>query len=253
MIGTPIAQARAPYLFNAYFASRGEDRIMVPLDVSTAALAGFVDMVRDATNCDGFVSTLPHKRALLGLVDEASETARALESVNVVRRDQGGRLSGDMADGAGFWNGAASAGFDPTGNRIVLAGTGAAGTAIAYEFAQRGGAHVALWSRDEGEVEALAARLAGTGLTVQREMPTSLEDYAMAINATPVGMANAPGTPFPKELLSTLPKDAYVADAITDPLETQLLRDAAALGLRTVDGQAMTLGQFRRLRDTLGV
>ncbi|MGQ2903149.1 MAG: hypothetical protein ACT6RL_01745 [Neoaquamicrobium sediminum] len=41
------------------------------------------------------------------------------------------------------------------------------------------------------------------------------------------------------------------ADAITDPLETQFLRDAAALGLKTVNGQAMTLGQFERLREFL--
>jgi len=131
MIGTPIAQVRSPVLFNAHFAEQGIDCVMVPLDVSVAALDGFVAMVRDADNCDGFVATLPHKRALLKLVDEAGPTARALECVNAVRRNPDGRLFGDMADGAGFWNGVRNTGFDPLGKAAVLAGAGAAGPDVA--------------------------------------------------------------------------------------------------------------------------
>ncbi len=253
MIGTPIAQARAPLLFNRYFAERGEDRVMVPVDISISALAGFVAMIRDAGNCDGFVSTLPHKRALLDLVDDISPTAAALESVNVVRRDRDGRLAGDMADGAGFWNGVTAAGFDPEGRSVVLAGAGAAGTAIAWEFAMRGGKRIALWSRDMQEVAPLAARLEPTGIAVERGMPASLDGFSMAINATPIGMAHAPGSAFPAELLSTMPASGYAADAITDPLETEFLRNASSCGLRTINGQAMTLGQFQHLRAFLGV
>lgn len=253
MIGTPIAQARAPFLFNRFFAEGGIDRVMVPVDVSVAALPDFVRMVRDASNCDGFVATLPHKRALLDLVDEASETAQALESVNVVRRNADGSLAGDMGDGAGFWNGAAAAEFDPNGKAVVLAGAGAAGAAIALEFAFRGGKRIALWSHVEQEIEALAPRLASTTVKVERGMPSSLASYDMAINATPLGMAHAPGSAFSPTLLQTLPHTAFVADAITVPLETALLRDARHLGLRTIDGQAMTLGQFERLREALGL
>lgn len=248
MIGTPIAQVRSPLLFNSYFSERGIDRVMVPLDVSVAALAGFVAMVRDAENCDGFVATLPHKRALLKLVDEAGPTARALESVNAVRRMPDGRLLGDMADGAGFWNGARDAGFDPFGKCAALAGAGAAGTAIAFEFAQRGGRRLAIWSRSRDEVDALASRLAGTGIDVVVGLPESLGGYDMAINATPLGMHYAPGSAFPPELVATLPAGAFAADAITEPAETAFLASARACGLRTVDGRAMSRGQFDLLR-----
>lgn len=253
MIGSPIAQARSPVLFNRFFQSRGLDRVMVPLEVSAAALPEFVAMVRDAGNCDGLVATLPHKQALLGLVDSASPTAVALESVNVVRRDTDGTLHGDMADGAGFWNGAAAAGFDPAGKAVALAGAGAAGTAIAYEFAQRGGRRIAVWSRSQEEVEGLASRLERTSVEIDRAMPASLDGFAMAINATPVGMSHAPGSAFSARLLETMPTGAFAADAITDPLETLFLRDARLLGLQTVDGQAMTLGQFERLCEALGL
>ncbi|MHB2267770.1 shikimate dehydrogenase family protein [Aliihoeflea sp. PC F10.4] len=251
MIGTPIAQVRSPVLFNRYFAEHGVDRVMVPLDVSAEALPYFVRTVRDASNCDGFVATLPHKRALLELVDEVSETARQLESVNVVRRDADGRLFGDMADGAGFWNGAEANGFDPKGKSIVLAGAGAAGSAIAYEFARRGGSHVAIWSANEAEASALQVRLAPTGVAVTIGMPASLDAFDMAVNATPVGMRHAPGSVFSSGLIATLPAHAIVADAITDPVETQLLGMAAGRGLATINGHAMTLGQFGYLLKAL--
>lgn len=253
MIGSPVAQARAPYLFNAYFAEHDADRIMVPVDVSARAIPDFVAMIRDAANCDGFVSTLPHKRRLLDLVDDASPTAKALASVNVVRRSADGRLSGDMSDGAGFWNGVSRAGFEVEGSSVVLAGAGAAGVAIAHEFAERGGRRLAIWSREEQEIEALVSMLAGKELVVERGMPASLDRFSMAINATPIGMAHAPGSVFPRALLATLPAGSFAADAITDPLDTQFLRDAIALELRTVNGQAMTLGQFERLRAFLRV
>ncbi|MFN3764192.1 MAG: shikimate dehydrogenase family protein [Aliihoeflea sp.] len=248
MIGTPIAQVRSPTLFNRYFAERRIDRIMVPLEVSVDTLDGFVAMVRGAENCDGFVATLPHKRALLTMVDEAGPTARALESVNAVRRNPDGRLFGDMADGAGFWNGARAAGFEPFGKSAVLAGAGAAGTAIAFEFAQRGGRRLAIWSRSDDEVGALARRLAGTGIEVATGLPESLDSYDIAINATPLGMDYAPGSAFSPELVATLPTGAFAADAITEPTVTQFLAAARACGLRTIDGRAMACGQFELLR-----
>lgn len=253
MIGTPVAQVRSPLLFNRHFAANGINRTMTPLDVSAAALPFFVRMVRDASNCDGFVATLPHKHALLPLVDEISQTARELESVNVVRREPDGRLVGDMADGAGFWNGAARSGFEPRGKSVVLAGAGAAGTAIAYEFARLGGKRIAVWSRNETEAQALQARLAPTGIAVTVGMPVSLAAFDMAINATPVGMNHAPGSVFSSNLIATLPARAIVADAITEPAPTELLRIAAARGLKTVDGYAMTLGQFSYLLKSLDI
>jgi len=253
MIGTPIAQARSPGLFNAHFARTGQDRVMVALDVSPAALPGFVATVRDGPNCDGFVSTLPHKHALPALVDDASPAAIALDAVNVVARMAGGRLYGDMTDGAGFWNGVAAAGFDPRGTSVALAGAGAAATAIAHEFAVRGGRRIAVWSRDAVEIDALAARLAGTPLRVERGLPDSLSAFSMAINATPLGMPHAPGSAFSPDLLATMPRDGWAADAITDPLDTEFLTTARALGLGAVNGAAMTRGQFERLRDVLGV
>lgn len=253
MIGSPIAQARSPHLFNAAFALARQDRAMVPLDIAPGALSDFVAAVQGMANVSGFVATLPHKQALAALVDVRSDTATALGSVNVVRRDPDGRLFGDMADGAGFWDGAAAASFSPEGQSVILGGAGAAGTAIAYEFAVRGGRRIALRSRDSEEVKLLQARLAAFSIAIETTPAFDLSGFAMAINATPVGMAHAPGSLFSTAEIASLPQTAFVADAITEPIETQLLRTARERGLRTIDGNAMTLGQFDRLRRVLGL
>lgn len=246
MIGAPVAQTRAPYLFNHRFAETDSNRVMAPLEVPTERLAQFIDTVRGAENCEGFVATAPHKAALVDLMDGLSSRAQALGLVNVVRRNDDGTLTGEMLDGPGFWAGAAAAGVVPKGRRIVLGGGGAAGAAIALSYAEGGGREIAHLGTPN-ETARLAALVAPLGTTVQANLPVSLEAHDMVINATPVGMAHEPGCLFTRELLATLPPDAMVADTITAPLETELLRRARALNLSCLDGNAMTRGQFDQL------
>lgn len=253
MIGTPIAQARSPVLFNRHFARHGLDCVMVSLDVQPEGLGAFLRVVRDAKNCDGVVLTLPLKRAAAELVDDISPRARALGSVNVIRRSDDGQLSGDMMDGPGFWNGVAGVGFDPDGRRMALAGAGGAGMAIAYEFAAKGGLHIDLVAESQDDQARMERTLSGTSTTLDFGLPASLAAHDIVVNATPVGMAAHPGTLFPPILIDTLPDWALVADAITDPLETELLQSASRRGLKTVNGHAMTGGQFDLLARFLGL
>ena len=253
MIGSPIRQARSPFLFNNHFRRLGLDIVMTPLDVSPVALEGFVATIRGASNCPGFVATLPHKTPLEKLVDERTPRAAELGSVNVVRRKDDGCLVGDMVDGPGFWNGVARAGFEPRDRNMVLAGGGAAGTAIAHEFAARGGRRIALICRSDSEFDRLRDLLSTMPVEFTRTMPKDLAEWDIAVNATPVGMAHAPGTLFDRRLLASMRKGSFVADAITDPIQTRLLTDATELGLHVIAGHAMTEGQFDLLVRFLGV
>jgi shikimate dehydrogenase len=253
MIGSPVAQARSPSLFNAHFAEAGIDRVVVPLEVPRAGVAGFLEVVRHASNCDGVIVTVPLKAGVLEGVDVATERARALGAVNVVRREEDGRLSGDMTDGPGFWAAAEGHGFDPEGKRIVLSGAGAAATAIAHEFVLRGGRAITVTTGVPAEFDQLSGLIAEHGIDIAAGRPTDLSGFDMAINATPVGMDHAPGTPFAKPLLATLPSNALVADAVTEPAETRLLADARSLGLEVMAGEEMTRGQFGLIGEFLGV
>lgn len=251
MIGTPIGQVRSPALFNAEFAASGADRAMMPIEVQPADLGALFALARGAGNCDGIVLTVPHKQAAFDLVDAASERARALRLVNVVRRDPDGRLVGDMTDGVGLWKAAASQGFEPAGKAIALAGAGAAGTAIAHAFAAAGGREIRLVEADEARLAGLESGLRPTGIRVTRGAGDSLAGIDLVMNATPVGMGYKPGCLFTRDQIASLPAHAIVADAITDPLETELLKLAKARGLATIDGNAMTAGQFRTMLDFL--
>ncbi len=252
IIGAPITQTRSPLLFNRYFTKAGVDRVVVPLVVRPDQVAAFLSVVRQASNCDGVIATVPVKHSLFALVEAPTERARELEAVNVIRRDADGRLSGDMADGPGFWNAASAHGFAPEGKRLALAGAGAAATAIAHEFARRGGHHVSVATSEPGEFDRLARLLAGR-IDLASGMPEDLSGYDIAANATPLGMAHAPGTPFTRKLLASLPRRALVADAVSEPAETVLLAQARTLGLATMAGDEMARGEFRLIGDFLGV
>ena len=253
MIGTPIAQAGSPALFNRYFAKAGIDRVVVPLDVKPDHVPSFFAMIRDAENCDGAIVTIPHKQATAKAVDERTPDADRLGLVNVVRRRPDGRLVGDMTDGRGFWSKAAEMGCAPQGRTALVAGPGAAGTAICDAFLAAGGKALTLVGRDAAELEPALAILPGDILTPATTMPDELSGFDVVVNATPVGMAYAPGNLFPPELLATLPKSALVADIITDPVETELLKAATALGLATFRGRDLNEGQFRIIGGHLGV
>ncbi|MEX6505328.1 shikimate dehydrogenase [Jiella sp. M17.18] len=248
MIGSPIAQVRSPILFNRIFSGDGADaRAVVPLEVQPNHLDAFFALLRGAGNCDGVILTIPHKEPAFELVDSMSERARALEAVNVVRREPDGRLVGDMVDGVGFWAAADEAGFCPAGKTLVLAGAGAAGTAIALAFAQGGGRAVRILDSEPRRIDRLAEKLAGSGCAVEALSDARWAEVEAVVNATPVGMAYRPGSLFSDDQLACLPADGMVGDAITEPAETALLRAARARGLAAVDGHAMAAGQFRAM------
>ena len=253
MIGTPIAQAGSPALFNRHFAETGTDRVVVPLDLKPDHVAAFFAMLRDMTNCDGAIVTIPHKQATAKAVDEKTPDAERLGLVNVVRREPDGRLVGDMTDGRGFWSKAGEMGFAPKGRAALVAGPGAAGTAICDTFLAMGGSTLTLVGRDDAELAPAMEILPDQQMTATTSMPDDLSCFDVVVNATPVGMAYAPGNLFPKELLSTLPKSSLVADIITDPVETKLLQAATALGLATFRGRDLNEGQFRIIGGHLGI
>lgn len=252
MIGSPIAQARSPSLFNSHFEALGLDCAVIPIELGEQAIGDFFRTVRGWTNCIGVILTIPYKRAALSHVDETTARAALLGAINVVRRAADGRLFGDMTDGPGFWNGAETAGFQPAAKNVIMIGGGAAASAIAAEFVVRGGGRITAICRDADEEQALSQTLCAEA-SFFIETPVSLHDFDMLINATPIGMAYAPGLPLDRSLIETLPSSALVADVITDPAQTELLRLAAARGNPTLGGEAMTRGQFQLLAAALGI
>lgn len=144
-------------------------------------------------NLDGLVVTVPHKVAMLGLVDRLSDRAGLAGALNhLARREPDGAWLGDMMDGAEFCGGLAASGFDPAGRSAFVVGAGGAGSAIAAELA-RLGARVRIFDVTAGRAGSLAAWLRAAGCDAEAAILPNPGGADLVVNATPLGMQ--PGNP----------------------------------------------------------
>jgi shikimate dehydrogenase len=192
---------------------------------------------------DGLNITHPCKQAVLPLLDELSDDARFLGAVNtVVLRD--GRRIGHNTDWWGFAENFRRAMPDAPRARVVQLGAGGAGAAVAFAAMTLGVGQLTIIDVDPSRAAAVADALCGR-FGAGRVVAAGDPEAAMAqadglINTTPVGMDKYPGTPMPPGLLQP---SQWVAEIIYFPLETTLLREARAIGCRTLGGGGMAVFQ----------
>ncbi|WP_139804366.1 shikimate dehydrogenase, partial [Pseudomonas aeruginosa] len=128
--------------------------------------------------------------------------------------------------------------------RQVQMGAGGAGAAVAHALLAEGVERLVLFDVDPARAQALADNLnqhfGAPRALAGSDLAGALGDAQGLVNTTPVGMAKLPGMPVPAELLRA---DLWVAEVIYFPLETELLRQARALGCRTLDGGTMAVFQ----------
>ncbi|MFJ4345471.1 shikimate dehydrogenase family protein [Pseudomonas sp. NPDC089401] len=254
IVGSPIAQVKSPENFNTWFANHGHDLAMLPIDLQAMALGTFTDTLRGWHNLRGCVVTVPYKQALASQLDGLSERAAALGSVNVIRRQGDGRLLGDNVDGAGFLGAAQQHGFQAAGNSALVVGCGGVGSAIAYALAEAGLAQITLSDPSVARVGALGEVLGNR--FPELEIATrysSLEDFDLVVNASPVGMGNSTELPLPAALLETLRPTTLVADVVTSPEVTPLLEKARERGCPIQTGAQMAFAQLGHLGAFMGV
>jgi shikimate dehydrogenase len=229
----PAGHTRSPAMHNAAYAALGLDAVFVAFDVAPARLAAALAGAR-ALGVRQLAVSIPHKEAVIAHLDEVDETARRIGAVNTVTlRD--GRLVGSNTD----WLGVARALERETklaGRRAVVLGAG--GTARAAVFALREHrARVTVLNRTPARAEALARELgaddAGALVALGRL------EHDVLVNPPSVGLRSEE-TPVPAGALRA---GSVVLDAVYDPPETRLLRDARARGARTVGGKWMLVEQ----------
>ena len=191
----------------------------------------------------GLNVTYPCKQAIVPLLDELSEEARAMGAVNtVVIRD--GRLIGHNTDGAGWAWGFRRALPQADLSRVVLLGAGGAGAAIADAVLRLGARHLVIVDQDPQRAAGLAQQmhqLHGAGrASAGADIASALECASGLIHATPTGMDKLPGLPLPASLLRP---DLWVSEVVYFPLDTALLQAARKAGCATADGGGMAVGQ----------
>lgn len=237
IIGWPVAHSRSPRLHGFWLDRHAIDGAYVPLPIRAedfaAAVRGLV-----AAGFAGANVTQPHKLAAFAICDSTDESARRAGAVNTLVFSEG-RISGSNTDGWGFVANMRAHGVDPAAGPALLLGAGGGARAIAAAL-QAEGVTVTLTNRTRAHAEELARHLPGLRVIDWEHRNAAVADHALTINATSLGMAHHP----PLDLdLSRAPRDAAVCDIVYVPLETPLLSDARARGLRTVEGLGMLLHQ----------
>ncbi len=229
----PAGHTRSPAMHNAAFRSLGIDAAYLAFDVPPERLAAALAGAR-ALGIRQLAVSLPHKEAVIPLLDEVDGQARRIGAVNTVTR-RGERLCGANTD----WIGAVRALERETplsGRRAVVLGAGGSARALVFGLRERG-AHVTVLNRTVARAETLATELSAEGAGPLDALGSTPHD--VLVNTTSVGLGSD-ASPVPADAIAP---DCVVLDAVYDPEQTRLLRDAAARGARTVPGKWMLVYQ----------
>ena len=245
VFGHPIGHSLSPAMHNAAIQALGLDYVYVPFDVDPRDLGKAVDGVR-ALGIAGVNVTIPHKEAVIEFLDEVTQDALEIGSVNTIA-NVGGRLIGSSTDGPAFLRSLVETGYDPKGSKAVLVGGGGAGRAVAFALV-KSGARVVVIDEAPGKAERLAADVrnvagadAAKGESDLASVGGHLSDANLLVNCTPVGMyPNVDRMPISEDLLR---EDVTVYDVVYNPLRTKLLQCAERKGARAVSGIKMFVYQ----------
>lgn len=193
----------------------------------------------------GFNCSLPHKVAVIEHLDGLGDSAAVMGAVNcAVLRE--GKFIGENTDGKGFLQSLRSV-TDPTGKTVVLFGAGGAARAIGVELAFAGARRIVVVNRDEARGRALE-ELLNRRTKVEADLVHWTSTYAVpesadiVVNATSIGLY--PDIDGRLDLdVKTLRPGLVVADVITNPPRTALIREAEARGCKVLDGLGMVVNQ----------
>lgn len=246
LIGNPVSHSMSPAIHNAAFMELGLDNIYVAFQVEDvkSALAG----MRALDNFRGMSVTIPHKIEVMQYVDEIPDVDRYIGSINTVVKEDG-KLIGFNTDGPGAMKAIVDAGVELAGKNVLMLGAGGAARAIAFTLTQKGNiARLVLLDINEEFLSRLAGDLkSGTDALIVEDTldPVKVKEHMVSadliINCTPVGM-------HPNEDASLVDEDLFrpgqvVFDVVYNPLETKMLRQARAKGLKVIQGVEMFINQ----------
>ncbi len=251
VIGDPIAQSKSPAIHNFWLEKLGAAGTYGRTLVVPGGLPDYVARTRDNPDWRGCNVTMPHKEAIMPLLDRLDPLAARIGAVNTVVREGDGTLTGHNTDVAGF--------LEPLTPWLEqkhlfrmarVLGTGGAARAIVAALSDRGFV-VVLAGRNPAKAQAMLDELArGTdhhAVDMAHFAPPT--DFAfddregildLVVNASALGMAGQAPLAFD---FSHAPPGSVIYDIVTHPLETPLLEQARAAGLATIDGLAMLIGQ----------
>ena len=250
LLGHPVSHSRSPQIHNPSLQKQGVDAMYLLADVAPENLPDAVAGLR-ALGAMGANVTIPHKEAVLPLLDDCSDRARAVGAVNTLvcttQADGSVHLWGDNTDVPGFLDPLAPQWAALRGQPAVVLGAGGSARAVVYALlTEVQPSHLTMVARTVSRGNAIRSQLGpytgDTLMDVQAELTADVMASArLIVNCTPVGM-------HPNEGLSPVPSNAWQShhiayDLIYNPTETRFMKDARAGGGMVIGGMPMLIAQ----------
>ena len=232
VIGYPLGHSLSPTMFNAAFSTSGLNAVYLAFE--TRDINGCLKGMK-ALGTKGMSVTIPHKSAVIPLLDQVDGLAKRIGAVNTIINNEG-RLAGHNTDALGALK-ALEEKMELAGKTCLIIGAGGSARAIAYILRERS-VRITITNRSYGRGEELASSLKCPFIPLKE-----IEDIQadLLIQTTPVGM-------YPRDGESIIRPDALkqgsvVMDIIYNPVETRLLAMARARGCLTINGLSMFIHQ----------
>lgn len=242
VIGSPVAQSLSPLIHAHWFEEAGLNGVYSAIDVAPNKLAAVFDQFK-REGFSGFNITVPHKTAILPLLDKIAPAARQMGAVNTVKIAADGTTTGINTDGIGFIKHLKNAAPGwPKDRPALLLGAGGAARAAALALLNDGVPLVMISNRTREKASLIAEEI-GRGRMVAidwDERSDAVAGAGLVVNTTVLGMQGQASLDID---LSSALRDTVVYDIVYKPLETALLKQARQYGLKTVDGLGMLVYQ----------
>lgn len=252
LIGSPVGHSGSPEMYNTAFQELGLDYAYVAFDVKEDQVAEAISAMK-LFKMRGMNVTMPDKTEAAKHVDVLSPAAEIIGAVNTIVNDEG-KLTGYMTDGEGFVNNLRDKGVEIRGKKLVVAGGGGAATAIQVQSALDGARELSIFNKKDGFFQ----RTLETAEKIKKAVPEivvnvydiddiekmteEIQSADIFANATIVGMKPMEDQSVVKDLSAFHP-GLVVADAVYEPEETRLLREAKEAGCTAIGGRGMLFWQ----------
>lgn len=259
IIGDPVEHSLSPAMHTAAFQQLGLDAVYERWHTPAADLPARIASLRQPAVLGASI-TLPHKLAVIPLLDGLEPEADRIGAVNTIYKRDDGALIGANTDAPGFIESLRlDAATDPAGTSCVVLGASGAARAAVFALLDAGASAIIVANRSLARAELLLADVlaamydddgnllsntpAGDAPQLvalalhDAELGDWLAQSQILVNATALGW-HGDDTPLPD---TPLPAHLLVCDMVYR--ETHLLRTAAAAGARTLDGFGMLLRQ----------
>jgi shikimate dehydrogenase len=248
IIGYPLGHTLSPLFQQAGLDSVGVDAEFTAWPTPPEELEAKVASFRDS-NCLGSCVTLPHKQAVIPLLDDVSDAATEIGAVNWIVNN-GGKLIGHNTDAPGFLRALrGELEFDPDGAEALVIGAGGAARAIAFGLRNAGVERLTIANRTLSTARSLAedlrsGKFRASAIELTKDALSDIAPFSsLIVNTSSMGMSGGPApddSPISSDLISN---EAAVYDIVYAPAETPLFKEAEAAGARAATGLSMLVYQ----------